>query len=139
MLITEITSEECREILAKTGFGHPGCSHNNEPYVLPMYFAYETDYLYGFSTFGRKIDWMRTNPRLCVEVDEIASHSSWASVIINGLYQELPNTPQHSSERRHGTACSKSVRSGGRPLKRRGNYEQRNPFLLSSTAFTSTP
>ena len=27
MLITEITSEECREILAKTGFGHLGCSH----------------------------------------------------------------------------------------------------------------
>jgi hypothetical protein len=101
MLITEITSEECREILARTGFGHLACSHNNEPYVVPMYFAYETDYLYGFSIFGRKIEWMRANPKVCIEVDEVASHSSWASVIVNGLYQELPNTPQHSSERRH--------------------------------------
>ena len=101
MLITEMTSEECREILARTGFGHLGCSRDDEPYVVPMYFASETDYLYGFSTFGRKIEWMRSNPKVCVEVDEVTGHSSWASVIINGRYQELPNTPEHSSERQH--------------------------------------
>ena len=101
MLITEITSEECREILARSGFGHLACSHNNEPYVVPMYFAYETEYLYGFSIFGRKIEWMRANPRVCIEVDEVVSHSSWASVIINGLYQELPNSGEHYSERQH--------------------------------------
>jgi nitroimidazol reductase NimA-like FMN-containing flavoprotein (pyridoxamine 5'-phosphate oxidase superfamily) len=101
MLIIETTSEECREILARTGFGHLGCKGNNEPYVVPMDFAYEPADLYGFSTFGRKIEWMRANPIVCVEVDEVATHSSWASVSINGRYQELPNTPQHSSERRH--------------------------------------
>ena len=101
MLITEMTSEECRELVARTGFGHLGCSHNNEPYVVPMYFAYETDYLYGFSIFGRKIEWMRANPKVCIDVDEVTSHSSWASVIINGRFQELPNTPQYSSERSH--------------------------------------
>jgi nitroimidazol reductase NimA-like FMN-containing flavoprotein (pyridoxamine 5'-phosphate oxidase superfamily) len=101
MLITEMTSEECREILARTGFGHLGCSRDDEPYVVPMYFAYETDYLYGFSTFGRKIEWMRSNPNVCIEVDEVTGHSSWASVIINGRYQELSDTPEHSSERRH--------------------------------------
>ena len=101
MLITQMTSKECREILAKTDFGHLGCSHKNEPYVVPMHFAYEPDYLYGFSTFGPKIEWMRANPIVCVEVDEVTGHSSWASVIISGRYQELPNTPQHSSERLH--------------------------------------
>jgi nitroimidazol reductase NimA-like FMN-containing flavoprotein (pyridoxamine 5'-phosphate oxidase superfamily) len=33
-----------------------------------MYFAYETDYLCGLSTFGRKIEWMRANPKVCVKV-----------------------------------------------------------------------
>jgi uncharacterized protein len=101
MLITEMASKECREILARTGFGRLGCSHNNQPYVVPIYFAYEPDHLYGFSTFGRKIEWMRANPRVCVEVDEIATHSSWASVIVDGRYQELPDNREYSSERHH--------------------------------------
>jgi nitroimidazol reductase NimA-like FMN-containing flavoprotein (pyridoxamine 5'-phosphate oxidase superfamily) len=101
MLITQLTTEECRELLARTGLGHLGCARNNEPYVVPIYFAYETDYLYGFSTFGRKIEWMRASPKVCVEVEEIASHDSWASVIITGQYQELPNTAEHNSERSH--------------------------------------
>ncbi len=101
MRITEMTSEECREILARTGFGHLGCTRNNEPYVVPIYFAYESDRLYGFSTFGRKIEWMRANPRVCVGVDEVANQFNWASVIINGRYQELPDNPEHNSERQH--------------------------------------
>ena len=31
----------------------------------------------------------------------IQEDAQLSRVIINGLYQELPNTPQHSSERRH--------------------------------------
>jgi uncharacterized protein len=101
MLITKMTAKECREMLVRTGFGRLGCARNNEPYVVPIYFAYEPDHLYGFSTFGRKIDWMRTNPKVCVEVDEVSNQFSWASVIINGRYQELPDTPEHNSERQH--------------------------------------
>jgi nitroimidazol reductase NimA-like FMN-containing flavoprotein (pyridoxamine 5'-phosphate oxidase superfamily) len=101
MLITEMTSKECREILARTGFGRLGCARNDQPYVVPIYFGYESDRLYGFSTFGQKIDWMRANPKVCVEVDEVASQFSWASVIINGRYQELPDTVEHNSERQH--------------------------------------
>jgi uncharacterized protein len=55
ILITEMVSKECREILTRTGFGRLGCTHNNQPYVVPIYFAYEADHLYGFSTFGRRI------------------------------------------------------------------------------------
>ena len=101
MLISEMRSEECREFLVRSGFGHLGCTRNEEPYVVPIYFAYEPGRLYGFSTFGRKIDWMRANPKVCVEVDEVVSHFSWTSVIITGRYQELPDTPEHNSERQN--------------------------------------
>ena len=82
---------------------------------------------------------MRSNPKVCVEVDEVTGHSSWVSVIISGRYQELPNTPEHSSERRHAYSLLESARSGGRLLKRPRSSEQHNPFRLSSIAFTSTP
>lgn len=101
MRITEMAPTECQEFLARTGFGRLACIHNNEPYIVPTYFAYEPDNLYGFSTFGRKIEWMRANPRVCVQADEIVTDSSWISVILNGRYQELPETPEWRSERQH--------------------------------------
>jgi hypothetical protein len=42
---------------------------------------------------------MRKNPKVCVEVDEVVGHFQWMSVIVTGRYQELPNTPELSSER----------------------------------------
>ena len=99
MRITEMTLKECREILARTTFGRLGCSRNNQPYVVPISFAYEPDQLYGFSTFGRKIEWMRENPKVCVEVDVVATSQSWASVILEGRYQELPDIPEYNPAR----------------------------------------
>src|SRR3990172_8658596 len=42
---------------------------------------------------------MRSNPHVCVEVDEVHSHFQWKSVIITGRYEELPDTSEYSSER----------------------------------------
>ena len=58
-------------------------------------------YLYGFSTTGRKIEWMRANPRVCVEVDELTSRSQWMSVVVFGRYEELPDEPATSAARAH--------------------------------------
>jgi nitroimidazol reductase NimA-like FMN-containing flavoprotein (pyridoxamine 5'-phosphate oxidase superfamily) len=99
MLITDITASECQEILARNGFGRLGCARDDQPYVVPIYFAYEPGRLYGYSTVGRKIEWMRANPKVCVEVDEVTSHFDWTSVILSGRFQELPDRPELSSER----------------------------------------
>ncbi len=100
MVINEITEKECGAFLTSASLGRLGCSLDNQPYVVPIYFAYEPDYIYVLSTFGRKIEWMRANPKVCVEVDEIASQSQWTSVIASGGYQELPE-PQYIDEREH--------------------------------------
>ena len=99
MLVKDIPVKECQELLTHIGFGRLGCARNNRSYVVPIYFAYEPDHLYGFSTLGKKIEWMRLNPRVCVEVDEITSHTSWTSIILDGRYEELPDTPEYRSER----------------------------------------
>ena len=67
--------------------------------LCPIYSGYEPDRLYGFSTLGRKIDWMRSNPRVCVEVDEVISTKSWNCVIVSGRYEELPNEARYMSAR----------------------------------------
>jgi hypothetical protein len=99
MLINKMTVQQCEEFLDRKGFGRLGCIHDNKPYVVPIYFSYESERLYGFSTLGRKIECMRANPLVCVEVDEVVSNNSWISVIVSGRYQELLDTPEYVSER----------------------------------------
>jgi uncharacterized protein len=103
MLIEKMTEMECREVLARASIGRLGCSRDDQPYVVPICLAYEQDYFYVLSTLGQKIEWMRDNPKVCVEIEEIASRFEWTSVVVNGRYQELPE-PQFTAERALGRA-----------------------------------
>jgi len=100
MRIDELNETECREILSRASSARLGCSLDDQPYVIPVGIAYEEDYIYVFSTMGQKIKWMRSNPKVCVQIDEITSQSDWVSVIANGEYQELPE-PQFEDQRNH--------------------------------------
>jgi hypothetical protein len=68
-----VIKEECRDLLKRVGFGRLGCASENQPCVVPIYFAYEPDHLFGFSTAGQKIEWMLTNPLVCVAAAEVIS------------------------------------------------------------------
>ena len=103
MEINEMTGKECSALLERASLGRLGCSCENQPYVVPINFAYEDGYLYSFSTFGQKVKWMRANPRVCVQMDEIQSQSEWGSVIVNGEYEELPE-PQYTTERKRASS-----------------------------------
>ena len=94
MFIHEMTERECRQALEQTNFGRLACARDNQPYVVPLYFAYDGDHIYGFTTVGQKVEWMRSNPLVCLEIDEKKSHSEWMSVIVFGRYEELPDTPE---------------------------------------------
>ncbi|TAJ40361.1 MAG: hypothetical protein EPO55_09350 [Reyranella sp.] len=74
---------------------------DGQPHIVPMSFAYDADCLYSFSTLSEKIVWMRTNPRVCVEADELVNVEKWETVIVQGRYEELPDTPRHDADRRH--------------------------------------
>lgn len=100
MRIDELNETECREILSRSSIARLGCSQNDQPYVVPVGIAYEADYIYVFATPGKKIEWMRSNPKVCMQVDEVTNPSDWTSVIANGEYQELPE-PQFTDERNH--------------------------------------
>lgn len=99
MFIHEMSENECRTALRRASFGRLACAHDNQPYVIPIYFASEGHYLYSSSTLGQKIKWMRANPRVCVEIDELTSHDEWMSVIVFGRYEELPDTLEYKVAR----------------------------------------
>ena len=100
MRIIAMSQQECRELLKRVSIGRLGCSLDDQPYVVPVGFSYEPDYIYMFSTLGKKIKWMRQNPKVCLEADEIGNRSNWLSVIVTGTYLEL-REPQYAAQLEH--------------------------------------
>ena len=93
MLIKTMTRQACVDLLKRTKTGRLACAHEGQSYITPMSFVYDGNCLYSFSTVGQKITWMRANPLVCVEVDELVSPREWKTVVVLGRYEELPNTP----------------------------------------------
>jgi nitroimidazol reductase NimA-like FMN-containing flavoprotein (pyridoxamine 5'-phosphate oxidase superfamily) len=98
--IIPISRQDCDDLLERVAVGRLACSLDNQPYVVPVCFAYEPDHLYIFSTFGKKIEWLRQNPKVCLQADEIGSRSNWTSVVVDGHYLEL-REPQYAVELQH--------------------------------------
>ena len=95
MVIREMSREECLRVLAGAKLARLACTRENQPYVVPVYLAYHKlptgeACLHGFTTPGQKIEWMRANPLVCVEVDEVKAFDQWVSVIAFGRYEETP-------------------------------------------------
>ena len=99
MLIQEMTIDECREALAHANVARLVCEMDDQPYAVPVYLAYDHGYLFGFATMGLKIDCMRANPLVCVEIDDIKSENQWMSVVVFGSYEELPDIPEYEVAR----------------------------------------
>ena len=91
MVIHELSTAECDQVLGRLTVGRLGCARDNQPYVVPISFSFDraARCVYSFATVGQKIDWMRGNPRVCLAVDDITDPSQWVSVLIIGRFEEL--------------------------------------------------
>lgn len=99
MLIKEMKRNDCIALLTRAKLGRLACAHEGQPYITPMSWVYEHNYLYAFSTPGQKIRWLRENPLACVEFEEIVGQDDWATVIVLGRYEELWETPEYADIR----------------------------------------
>ena len=73
-----MTDLDCRALLAKTNLARLACALDNQPYIVPVQVDLHDAYLYGFATLGRKIEWMRQNPLVCLEFDDITTPKQWS-------------------------------------------------------------
>ena len=99
VFIHEMTDFECCQALQQATVGRLACARDNQPYVVPIYFVFHRDHIYAFTTLGQKVEWMRTNPRVCFEVDERTAHDQWQSVVVFGQYEELLDLPEYEAAR----------------------------------------
>ena len=94
MVIHDLTPSQCREVLARTHLGRLACSKADQPYITPIFYYYDEgqNSLFSFSTQGQKVDWMRANPKVCVEVDDIITQHNWRTVLVFGRYEEIDDS-----------------------------------------------
>ncbi|MBR2691025.1 MAG: pyridoxamine 5'-phosphate oxidase family protein [Aquamicrobium sp.] len=101
MLIRSLSTLECTRLLTSARLGHLACAKDGIPYVVPIYFAYEHNYLHAFSMPGKKIEFMRANPKVSVAFEERGSGREWKSVVADGAYEELQDRIGHKQQRDH--------------------------------------
>ena len=132
MLIHELTPDECAELLSRTHLGRLGCSRFNQPYIVPIHFSFdrEDNYIYAFSMLGQKIEWMRKNPRVCLEVEEITDKDHWTTVLAVGRYKEIRQTPADDDARRRAEQLFQQRREWWLPGAARTSAGEREQVVL---------
>jgi nitroimidazol reductase NimA-like FMN-containing flavoprotein (pyridoxamine 5'-phosphate oxidase superfamily) len=130
MIIQEMTREDCLRTLAGAEVGRLACAHENQPYIVPICFSFAESYLYGFTTPGQKIEWMRSNPLVCVELDEVNDRDEWTSIIVFGTFEELPNSPDVSLESTRSTIASQRTARSKRSSLSNWEQGQLHPYQV---------
>jgi nitroimidazol reductase NimA-like FMN-containing flavoprotein (pyridoxamine 5'-phosphate oxidase superfamily) len=112
MRVRELSQTACKRVLSRATVARIACARDGQPYIVPLGVVFDGSDLYSFSTLGQKIEWMRENPLVCVEVDEIDDASHWTTVVAFGRFEELTRTAAHRRARAHAEEV----------LARRGNF-----------------
>ena len=91
--VIHLTPAECTEILANGRIAHIACESNGEPYVTPMSFVRIGEEFYFRTGEGRRVDALRSNPRVCIEVTILREGDAWQSVVFwgNATFVDEPN------------------------------------------------
>jgi nitroimidazol reductase NimA-like FMN-containing flavoprotein (pyridoxamine 5'-phosphate oxidase superfamily) len=87
----KLNTEEIEEVLSHQIIGRIGCYADGIPYIVPISYAYDGEYIFCHTYEGLKVSMMRTNPEVCFEVDIMENMANWKSVISWGKFEELKN------------------------------------------------
>ena len=96
-MITTLNDSQARELLRSARVARLGCIVNGEPYITPINYNFEGDYIYSHSLAGLKITALRANPRACVQVDHVENDLRWRSVLAFGSFEEI-SSPNERNE-----------------------------------------
>jgi nitroimidazol reductase NimA-like FMN-containing flavoprotein (pyridoxamine 5'-phosphate oxidase superfamily) len=78
-------------ILREGNLGRPGCNAAGWPYIVPVNYFFDGKDIYVHTLPGKKLDALRANPRVCLQVDEIKDSYNWRSVIAYETFEEVSN------------------------------------------------
>ena len=95
--VQDMHDDENSELLASIGYGHLACSKNDQPYVVPIHYAYAQPDIYLYTTDGKKTDILRHNPRVCLQVEDVRDNFDWKSVVVYGEAVQISDPDERAA------------------------------------------
>jgi uncharacterized protein len=86
-----LTEAEAIELVKASKIGRLGCVDQEGPYVVPINYLLDDGEIYSHALPGKKINAMRAEPRVCLQVDHIQDDLHWSSAIVFGRFEEIQN------------------------------------------------
>ena len=99
-MIGQLSEMQISNILSSQVIGRLACTDGRQPYIVPVTYAYDGEYIYGQSNEGTKLDILRKNPLVCFEIDMMTDMRNWQSVILFGEFEELDATDEEDARKR---------------------------------------
>src|SRR5471030_1704273 len=88
-MLGKLAENQIDDLLKSQYIAHLGCHADNITYVVPINYVYDDKSFYAHSGRGTKIDMMRKNPDVCIEVEIVEDIVNWQSVICWGKFEEI--------------------------------------------------
>lgn len=95
-MIGQLNASEIDALFSSQQLARLGCTNGSRVYVVPISYAYDGEYFYGRTREGMKVQFMRQQPEVCVEVESITSMAEWKTGIAWGIFEELIDPVQRA-------------------------------------------
>ncbi len=70
-MVGKLTEQQIEDLLKDNVWGHLGCNDGFNTYVYPINYLYDGKYITCHSQKGFKLEVMRQNNRVCLQVDDV--------------------------------------------------------------------
>lgn len=87
--VEEMRKADIEKVLETIRFGHLACSVDDVPYIVPIHYAYQKPDFFIYTTEGKKVEMIRENPKVCLQIEDIADGTDWKSVIVTGEAEQI--------------------------------------------------
>jgi uncharacterized protein len=101
-VIRILPDDQIEELLRTAIVGRIACCAHGEtgdgrPYLVPLAYGYDGESIYAHSGPGRKLDFMRAEPRVSFEVDRATASDRWQSVVAEGTFEEIADPAERTT------------------------------------------
>jgi nitroimidazol reductase NimA-like FMN-containing flavoprotein (pyridoxamine 5'-phosphate oxidase superfamily) len=95
--IREMNDDECIALIDSQRIGRLGCCKEDRPYIVPVHYVCSGKLIFSFSMPGQKMDFMRHNPNVCIQIEHIDRSDTWKCVLVQGIFHEF-TSPEGQQE-----------------------------------------
>lgn len=88
-MLGDLNETQIENLLKSQAMGRLAVAAGNQPYIVPVTYAYDGKSIYGQTNFGTKLEMVRKNPNVCFEVDTMTDMANWQCVLVFGKFEEL--------------------------------------------------